>query len=67
MTSGIAHSGNCTFHVDGEAVRSCVITAEKAATESIVTIEDFHPTGNHPLPNAFIMVVEGRTPAALCR
>jgi len=36
---GIAQCGSCTVHVDGQAVRSCVMPVSAAAGKQITTIE----------------------------
>ena len=36
---GIAQCGACTVHIDGDAMRSCVITVGQAAGREITTIE----------------------------
>lgn len=36
---GIAQCGACTVHIDGDAMRSCVITVGAAAGREITTIE----------------------------
>lgn len=50
---GIAQCGACTVHIDGEAVRSCVYPAARAAGKHITTIEGLHPEGRHPLQIAW--------------
>lgn len=51
---GIAQCGACTVHVDGEAVRSCVMPVSAAEGKAIVTIEGISPSGDHPLQEAWI-------------
>jgi isoquinoline 1-oxidoreductase alpha subunit len=36
---GIAACGSCTVHIDGEAVRSCVMPVSSVADKKVVTIE----------------------------
>jgi isoquinoline 1-oxidoreductase alpha subunit len=51
---GIGLCGSCTVHVDGEAVRSCVveISALKESQE-IVTIEGLSANNDHPVQQAW--------------
>jgi isoquinoline 1-oxidoreductase subunit alpha len=43
---GIAQCGACTVHIDGEAVRSCIVTVGSLRPEQkIVTIEDLEQNG----------------------
>jgi isoquinoline 1-oxidoreductase alpha subunit len=51
---GIAQCGACTVHVDGEPVRSCVMTAGAAAGRKIVTIEGLGKPGLHRVQKAWI-------------
>lgn len=49
---GIGQCGACTVHVNGEAVRSCLIPVSSIAGQSVTTIEGL---GNeHPLQKAWI-------------
>ena len=51
---GIAQCGACTVHVDGKAVRSCVLPVS-AVSGSVTTIEGLADGGNlHPLQSAWI-------------
>ena len=36
---GIGECGSCTVHIDGEAVRSCTVTAGEMSGRKIITIE----------------------------
>ena len=51
---GMAQCGACTVHLDGEAVRSCVTTMERAAGKEVTTIEGLSPDFTHPLQQAWI-------------
>jgi nicotinate dehydrogenase subunit A len=52
---GLAQCGACTVHLDGVAVRSCVLPVTGAAGRSIVTLEGLGTSGKlHPLQQAFI-------------
>ncbi len=51
---GIAQCGACTVHVDGEAVRSCVLPVS-AVSGAVTTIEGLADGGDlHPLQTAWI-------------
>jgi aerobic carbon-monoxide dehydrogenase small subunit len=47
--------GACTVHVDGSAVRSCLMLAVQADGRQVTTVEGLAPTagGLHPLQEAF--------------
>jgi isoquinoline 1-oxidoreductase alpha subunit len=45
--------GACTVHLDGEAVRSCVVTMAAADGAAVTTIEGLAPAGDHPLQIAW--------------
>jgi isoquinoline 1-oxidoreductase alpha subunit len=51
---GIGLCGSCTVHIDGKAVRSCVVPVG-SLTESrrVVTIEGLSPDGDHPIQQAW--------------
>ena len=50
---GAALCGNCTVHLNGEAIRSCSTPMSAATAKSIVTIEGLHPKGEHPVQVAW--------------
>ncbi len=50
---GVAQCGACTVHLDGEAVRSCILPIENVGKQEIVTIEGLDKNGNHPLQLAW--------------
>jgi nicotinate dehydrogenase subunit A len=53
---GLAQCGSCTVHVDGKAVRSCVLPLSKiSAEQKIVTLEGLGtPENPHPVQAAFL-------------
>ncbi len=52
---GLAQCGACTVHLDGAAVRSCVLPVTAATGRRIVTLEGLGtPEKPHPLQQAFI-------------
>jgi isoquinoline 1-oxidoreductase alpha subunit len=52
---GIAACGACTVHVDGQAMRSCVVPVSSVAGQHITTIESLGSTDRlHPLQEAWI-------------
>jgi len=51
---GIALCGACTVHLDGQAIRSCVMPLSAVAGKSITTIEGLSEKGDHPLQKAWI-------------
>ena len=51
---GIALCGACAVHIDGEAVRSCVLPVSAVGTKPITTIEGLSPTATHRVQKAWI-------------
>ena len=45
--------GACTVHVDGKAVRSCVVTMKEVSGHAVTTIEGLSADGNHPVQKAW--------------
>lgn len=53
---GIAQCGACTVHVEGDAVRSCSLSASSVEGQKVVTIEGLSPDGSHPVQKAWLAV-----------
>ncbi len=50
---GVAQCGACTVHINGNAVRSCMVLVSSLANKKIVTIEGLSENGDHPLQLAW--------------
>lgn len=50
---GIAQCGACAVHMNGNAVRSCVLPVSSVKTAAITTIEGLSANGDHPLQLAW--------------
>jgi isoquinoline 1-oxidoreductase subunit alpha len=53
---GVAQCGACTVHVNGRAVRSCVVEVSSVAGQAVTTIEGLSTRGDHPLQRAWVDV-----------
>jgi isoquinoline 1-oxidoreductase subunit alpha len=50
---GIAQCGACTVHLDGVAMRSCVLPVSAVGSKSVTTIEGLSENGDHPVQRAW--------------
>ena len=50
---GMALCGACTVHLDGQAVRACIMGVGNAEGKHVVTIEGLSADGNHPVQQAW--------------
>ena len=50
---GTGHCGACTVHVDGRAVRSCLVPLSALEGSFVTTIEALSPDRSHPVQQAF--------------
>jgi isoquinoline 1-oxidoreductase subunit alpha len=50
---GIGVCGACTMHLDGAAVRTCVMPVVMAQGRRVTTIEGLSRDGNHPVQKAW--------------
>jgi isoquinoline 1-oxidoreductase subunit alpha len=51
---GMAQCGACTIHLNGNAVRSCVLPVSAVGKQSITTIEGLSVNGTHPVQKAWL-------------
>lgn len=51
---GIAQCGACTVHINGKAVRSCIMPISSVEDKVITTIEGLSEEGTHPVQEAWI-------------
>ena len=50
---GIGQCGTCTVHVNGNAMRSCLLLVSQAEGMNITTIEGLSEHGDHPVQEAW--------------
>ena len=53
---GMAQCGACTVHLDGQAVRSCVLPVSAVGARKVTTIEGLSGDGTHPVQQAWTEV-----------
>jgi isoquinoline 1-oxidoreductase subunit alpha len=53
---GMALCGACTVHLDGAAVRSCVLPLSAVADRAITTIEGLSPDRSHAVQKAWLEI-----------
>ena len=53
---GIAQCGACTVHLDGQAMRACVMPVSAVAGKTVTTIEALSKDGNHPVQKAWVQL-----------
>ena len=51
---GMSQCGACTVHLNGAAVRSCVLPVSAVANQPITTIEGLSEDGDHPVQKAWL-------------
>ena len=51
---GIAACGACTIHLNGMAMRSCVLPVSAVENQEITTIEGLSENGDHPVQKAWL-------------
>lgn len=51
---GIGQCGSCTVHVNGNAMRSCLLQVSQAEGMNITTIEGLSEDGDHPVQKAWL-------------
>ncbi|MDZ4709744.1 MAG: (2Fe-2S)-binding protein [Saprospiraceae bacterium] len=53
---GIASCGACTIHLNGEAIRSCMLPVSSVGNAEVTTIEGLSALGDHPVQQAWDQV-----------
>ena len=51
---GVASCGACTMHIDGQAVRTCVLPVSAVVGKQINTIESLSDDNTHPVQRAWL-------------
>jgi len=53
---GVSQCGSCTIHLDGTAVRACMVTVAAVGNQEVTTIEGLSEHGDHPVQQAWLEV-----------
>lgn len=53
---GISQCGSCTIHLDGVAVRACMVTVAMVGNQEVITIEGLSENGDHPVQKAWLEI-----------
>ncbi|MFN4146532.1 MAG: (2Fe-2S)-binding protein [Runella sp.] len=51
---GMAQCGACTIHLNGQAMRSCVLPVSAVGNQPITTIEGLSENATHPIQKAWL-------------
>lgn len=51
---GVSQCGACTVHMNGTAIRSCVMPVSAVGNQAITTIEGLSENGDHPVQKAWM-------------
>lgn len=51
---GLGLCGACTVHLDGQAIRSCLMPVGSIGKQNVTTIEGLSPDGRHALQEAWL-------------
>jgi isoquinoline 1-oxidoreductase subunit alpha len=51
---GIAQCGACTIHLNGTAMRSCMLPISQVGSQPVTTIEGLSENGDHPVQKAWL-------------
>jgi isoquinoline 1-oxidoreductase alpha subunit len=51
---GVAQCGACTIHLEGTAVRACILPVSAIGKQAITTIEGLSENGDHPVQKAWL-------------
>jgi isoquinoline 1-oxidoreductase alpha subunit len=53
---GMAQCGACTVHVNGDAMRACIMPVSAVAGKEVVTIEGLSENNDHPVQKAWMEI-----------